>query len=157
MNLDLVKLNSGVIDKVELNQSVNIPEEYYNNTDIKDLKDVKLVGNISTDVNEIDVITLDANLSGIMILEDSIGLELVEYPFLCKIEEKIECFQENYSKSLDINEILWQNIILEVPLKFTCVENFDEYQGDGWKLISEDSVKNINNPFNELKDMIGEE
>lgn len=47
--------------------------------------------------------------------------------------------------------------VLEVPLKLTNVEDFNEYQGDGWKLVSEDSIKNTNNPFSELRDMMGEE
>ena len=47
--------------------------------------------------------------------------------------------------------------MLEVPLRVSNVENFNEYQGDGWRLVDEDSIKNTNNPFKELKDMMGEE
>ena len=34
---------------------------------------------------------------------------------------------------------------------------FDDYHGDGWRLVSEDSKEITNNPFKELKDMLGEE
>ena len=92
-----------------------------------------------------------------MVLEDSISLDEIDYSFKAEIDEEIE---ENLEKSLnvlDITEILWQNIVLEVPLKLTNVDNFDEYHGDGWCLVSEDSIKNTNNPFSELKDMMGKE
>ena len=66
-------------------------------------------------------------------------------------------FSEKIENTLDITDILWQNIMLEVPLRVSNVENFTEYQGDGWRLVDEDSIKNTNNPFKELKDMMGEE
>ena len=37
--------------------------------------------------------------------------------------------------------ILWQNIVLEVPLQFTKVEDLSKFHGDGWKLISEEEIK----------------
>jgi len=155
MDFDLTKLNSGIIDEIVIDQEVCFNSELYDNTEIKDLKDLKITGTIFKDST--NIITLNAVLSGIMVLEDSISLDLVDYQFKCEIDEKIEDYQENLTNLLDITEILWQNIVLEVPLRFTQVENLNEYQGDGWKLISEDSVKSINNPFNELKDLIGEE
>ena len=51
---------------------------------------------------------------------------------------------------LDLFEFLWENIVLEVPLKFTKVENFSEFQGNGWKLVSEDEKTSNNNPFSDL-------
>lgn len=155
MNLNLLELNIDVVKKISIKDKVEIPKDFYTNTEIKDLKEIQIDGTIYKD--SAGIITLEAILSGIMVLEDSINLELIDYQFSCDIDEKIEDFDENYTKPLDITEILWQNIVLEVPLKFTRVESFDEYQGDGWKLISEESVNTINNPFNELKDMIGEE
>ena len=92
-----------------------------------------------------------------MVLEDSISLEPIDHQFSCQIEEEFEENDENLENILDITDILWQNIVLEVPLKLTNVEDFNEYQGDGWKLVSEDSIKNTNNPFSELRDMMGEE
>ena len=45
---------------------------------------------------------------------------------------------------------MWENIVLEVPMKFTKVSNLDEIHGDGWKLISEEDHQQKNNPFAEL-------
>jgi len=49
-----------------------------------------------------------------------------------------------------IFQFLWENIFLEVPLQFTKVEDLSKFHGDGWKLISEDELRNANNPFNDL-------
>ena len=60
---------------------------------------------------------------------------------------------ENWIKNkntLDIFSFLWENIVLEVPLQFTKVEDLSKFHGDGWRLISEDSLKRENNPFSDL-------
>lgn len=155
MELDLTKINSGLDDSLDINQKIEIPKSLYQNSSVVYLKNLVLQGKVFKDST--DIITLQATLSGIMVLEDSISLELVDYNFSCEIDEELEEIQEKLENSLDITDILWQNIMLEVPLKLSYVENFDEYQGDGWKLVSEDSMENTNNPFKELKDMMGEE
>ena len=93
-----------------------------------------------------------------MILSDKFTLDDIKYPFTCQIEEKIEKNEGNLTNTLDLSEVLWQNIVLEVPLGgFTEVKNLDEFKGDGWRLLSEDDLKKSNKPFDELKTMFGEE
>ncbi len=155
MNIDITMLNRRMKNTIDIDSEVVIPNDRFSNTEILDLKNLKLQGSIVR--NSSDIITLKADLSGIMVLEDSISLEPIDHQFSCQIEEEFEENDENLENILDITDILWQNIVLEVPLKLTNVENFNEYQGDGWKLVSEDSIKNTNNPFSELIDMMGEE
>ena len=155
MNIDITMLNRRMKNTIDIDSEVVIPNDRFSNTEILDLKNLKLQGSIVR--NSSDIITLKADLSGIMVLEDSISLEPIDHQFSCQIEEEFEENDENLENILDITDILWQNIVLEVPLKLTNVEDFNEYQGDGWKLVSEDSIKNTNNPFSELKDMMGEE
>lgn len=155
MNIDITMLNRRMKNTIDIDSEVIIPNDRFSNTEILDLKNLKLQGSIVR--NSSDIITLKADLSGIMVLEDSISLEPIDHQFFCQIEEEFEENDENLENILDITDILWQNIVLEVPLKLTNVENFNEYQGDGWKLVSEDSIKNTNNPFSELRDMMGEE
>ena len=84
---------------------------------------------------------IKCNISGEMIIADSISLEPIEYPFFIEYDDIIE---ENCKKSentLDIFQFLWENIVLEVPLQFTKVEDLSKFHGDGWKLISEDDYK----------------
>lgn len=155
MNIDITMLNRRMKNTIDIDSEVIIPNDRFSNTEILDLKNLKLQGSLVR--NSSDIITLKADLSGIMVLEDSISLEPIDHQFSCQIEEEFEENDENLENILDITDILWQNIVLEVPLKLTNVEDFNEYQGDGWKLVSEDSIKNTNNPFSELRDMMGEE
>ena len=94
---------------------------------------------------------INCTIKGIMTIKDSISLEPVEYNFETEYDDIIE---ENCKKSentLDIFQFLWENIVLEVPLQFTKVEDLSKFHGDGWKLISEDDYKTSgNNPFSDL-------
>lgn len=155
MVIDITKLNTGVVNEMEIKENFSIPSNLYQNLSIISLDNL-LIDGIIKKVSA-NLITLNAKVFGVMILEDSISLEPLDYPFSCIIEEDIQNLMQKSSNLLDITDILWQNILLEVPLKFSKVEDFSEYQGDGWKLVSEDSIKNTNNPFNELKDMLREE
>ena len=154
MFVDLTKIINESISRINLDDSVNIPKELYENTEIQELKELKFTGMLEKIENQINI---TGTLEGIMVLADSISLEAIDYPFKAEIDEEIEENLEKSPNTLDITTILWQNIVLEVPLKLTNVSNFDEYHGDGWKLISEDSIENTNNPFKELKDMLGKE
>ena len=154
MLIDLTKIINSNIARISLDGEVKIPDEYLDKSEIIALKNVKLIGELEKIEDQINI---TGTLEGTMVLEDSISLEPIDYPFKVEIDEEIDDFLEKSINILDITEILWQNIVLEVPLKLTNVENFDEYHGDGWRLISEDSIENTNNPFKELKDMLGKE
>jgi uncharacterized protein len=155
MDIDLTRLNSGIDDTLIINENINIPKESYQNTSIIELKDLKIDGKVFK--NSAGITTIQALITGTMVLEDAISLEPIDYQFSSEIDEELSEYEKKLENILDITDILWQNIMLEVPLKISHVEDFNEYQGDGWKLVSEDSIKNTNNPFNELKDMMGEE
>ena len=44
-----------------------------------------------------------------------------------------------------------ENIVLEIPIRYSEVTNYDEYKGDGWRVISEEEkIENTNNPFKDL-------
>ena len=154
MEIDISKLYNHTLSTIDIEKEVVIPEEYFKNTDILGLKNVIFKGNIQ---NLEEVFNLKGVVTGIMVLEDNISLDKIDYEFSAEIDEEIEENVENSSNILDITDVLWQNILLEVPLKLTNVTNFDEYHGDGWKLVSEDSIENTNNPFKELEEMLREE
>ena len=154
MEIDITKLYNHTLSTINVDKEVIIPKELFENTDIKDLKNLTFKGEIQ---NLEEVFSLKGILTGTMVLEDNISLESIDYNFSTEIDEEIEENEENSSNILDITDVLWQNILLEVPSKLTNVTNFDEYHGDGWKLISEDSIENTNNPFKELEEMLREE
>lgn len=148
MNIDLSSLYSGIDDYIEVDSFVTFPKEEYNHSDIIDLKDVWVNGTIS--INTSDELECNFKVKGDMILEDSISLEEISYPFTCEICEKIEENEENFENRLDILPILWENIVLEVPLRFTKEEDLSKFSGDGWKIISEEELNMKNNPFNDI-------
>ena len=150
MDIKLESLNSSVIDEILINEDISFNKEYLEDSDIIDLKDVHFEGKIY--INSTDELILTGEIKGTMILEDSISLDNVEYKFASKVEEILE----NNQNSIDILPILWQNIVLEIPLRYTVVKDYSNYSGDGWKLISE-KKESSNNPFLEFSKNYKEE
>lgn len=144
--IDLTNLYSNVVDSISLDGEYSIGKESITDSRILDLSKISVKGEISKDLDDYQV---KMNIKGDMTINDSVTLKPVKYPFDIDFDEKLSEIIENNEFSLDINEILWQNIVLEVPLRFTIVEDYSKIKGDGWKLVSEeDLVKN--NPFNNL-------
>lgn len=161
MNIDLTTLHSHVMDKIDVSNIYTIPESYFGTTGVKKLADIKVNGYVylspSEDDLEEEVDSINCKIEGNMIIEDSISLELVEYPFSINYDDIIEENCKKNENTLDIFSFLWENIVLEVPLQFTKVKDFTKFRGDGWKLVSEDELTKSNNPFSELLDKIKEE
>lgn len=153
--MDLSELNSNVKEELILDQKISIPKEYYVQSDILELSDVWIKGTITKD-NESNFV-LQAQVTGKMTLQDSISLEPVLYPFAIEIQEEVVETLQNKENTIDLPGVLWQNIMLEIPLKFTKVNDFENFKGDGWKLVSEETWKEETNPFHDLKSMMGEE
>ena len=144
--IDLTKLYSGATDELSFDGEYNIPKEVITDSRVKELKDVVISNSIIKKIE--DDFEISLNITGKMKISDSITLEDVWYPFDIEINEKLDEFVENDKKHLDIITFLWQNIVLEVPLRYTVVSDYNEYHGDGWKLVSEEEIGN--NPFKTL-------
>lgn len=139
--------------KIIIDNDVVINEELLSSSTIRRLENIHFNGTLSRLID--DTYELSGVLKGTMILPDDITLEDYEYNFTSEIEEKIEETRINYQKTLDITEDLWQNILVEIPLKAVNEKNRDlKLEGDGWRLISEDDVKTSNNPLSSLKELL---
>lgn len=108
--------------------NIEIDKTYYENTDILDIKNVNLKFSIHKNNNQEDVLNLKS--TGIFILEDARNLTPIEYPFSIEFieilnEESEFCgrFLTNSQNTLDILDILWENIVLEIPI---CVTSSEE-------------------------------
>ena len=137
MKLDLNYLNR--FSKIEVDEDISFVCDVYKDTEIRSLKDVHVSGLISIDFE--DNVNLDLNISGTMVLPCAVSLEDVEYKFDTEIEESIGKFEEFYKNNknkLEISSILWENIVLEIPIRVVaeCVKPSNT-SGDGWELISE--------------------
>ena len=139
--------------KIIIDNDVVINEELLSSSTIRRLENVHFSGTLSRLID--DTYELSGVLKGTMILPDDITLEDYEYNFTSEIEEKIEETRINYQKTLDITEDLWQNILVEIPLKAVNEKNRDlKLEGDGWRLISEDDINTENNPLSSLKELL---
>lgn len=148
MNIDLKLLHSNATDEIDITGEYLIPKEYYENSEVIKINSVKVNGNIIRD-EELDD-TVKCTIEGSMIIPDSISLEEIEYPFNLEFNDKLEEIYKKDENTLDIFSFLWENIVLEVPLQFTKVDDLSKFHGDGWRLISEDELNQRNNPFSDL-------
>ncbi len=150
MKIDLSRLHNKLVDSIDISGTYELDASYYKDSEIIDLSIIKVDGEViekDSDDGVNDYIT--CNISGNMILLDSVSMEKVDYPFTIDYDDFIEencLLDENI---LDIFEFLWENILLEVPLHYSKVKDIHKFNGDGWKLIREDEVRS-NNPFYDL-------
>ena len=141
MFIDLAKVDEkGII----IDDVVSFGPEYIENTSIQQLENVKVNGRAYYSVT--NEIVFDCKVDGSFVLLDALTLEPCDYPFSIEISEILSEnaseLNRNELKTLDIMDILWQNIVLEVPISFR--KNPDEkveLSGEGWELVDEDKKK----------------
>ena len=162
MNIDLTKLVTSQVEEIEIEGFVNIPFNLFDGTSVRELKDVSFSGSVIK-LCDGDY-QISGRLAGIMVLPDDITLEDVCINFSSEIEENFSEFGKQEGKNLeiiqnrlDITEFLWQNILVEIPLKVVSEKNKDlKLEGNGWRLITEEDLeleKSNNSPFSELSKM----
>ncbi|MGI6330078.1 MAG: YceD family protein [Bacilli bacterium] len=147
MNINLEKLINNYLEELKIEETINYSEDDLKNTEIKRLSEIKIKGDIKSTTEELYFLNL--KVTGMMVLPCSISLEEVEFPFNFYIEEVLTekmTEEENYIKiidnSIDIKPLVWQNIVMEIPLKVVS-PNIEKkiFQGEGWELIEEDQEK----------------
>jgi len=141
MFIDLAKVDEkGII----IDDTISFGDEFINNTPIQKLDNVKVKGKAYYSIT--NEIVFDCKVEGTMVLLDSMDLEPIDYPFNIEISEVLsendDEKDQNKLKTLDIIDILWQNIVLEVPISVR--KNPDkkyEMSGEGWELVDEERKK----------------
>ena len=71
--------------------------------------------------------------------------------------ESLEEIEKNVKKSnntIDILPILWENILVEIPIRIIHPDNDTVTSGEGWRLISEEDVPKTNPQLEKLKDIL---
>ncbi len=148
MQIDLSKLLTNNVLLIDDKAYINA--EYYKDADIKGLKDIIVKGKIYNSIDEEVILELEVN--GVMQLEDAYNLEIVDYPFNFEIEENLKISQ-NSENILDITEILWQNIVLEVPISYSKNHKDENLAGEGWELKNKETKK-IDSRFAKLTELL---
>lgn len=165
MNIDLTKLITGITDRLDINEEINIDENYLDSSEIKDISKVIVKGFIYPYEGNYE---LSLNIKCTLTLVCSISLEDVNYNVDININELISDdisskeIEENnkiINNTIDLIPIIWQNIILEVPLKVVSPNIKPEnVKGDGWRFITDEKEieKDIDPRLEKLKEFLDE-
>lgn len=141
MQINLSVLNYK--ERIDISQNIEFPENYFTSSDIKDLKDVSVNGFFYQ--NDLDEYMANIEVSGNMILIDAVTLDLVPYHFSFSFDDNIPENCINEQNMLDILEFLWQNIVLEMPIRYTK-SDADNLKGDNWQVISDNNIEDEIDP-----------
>ena len=135
MKIDLRKLYA--LNKLSIDEEVIIPEEYYKNAGVRSLSKVKVNGDVT--VNYEENIELHLNVSGEFIIPCAITLDDVIVPFNTFIEEEIDQNKLNDEFFLDLLDVLWENIVLEIPVRVVKEGlKSEDLHGEGWELVTKE-------------------
>ena len=155
-----INLNTITDKGIILDQVIDFEEKYYENTLIKGLENVYVKGRIYYSTTK--EVLFEGSMKGNMLINDSNTNEIVSYPFSSEINEILledtsldENLRSNDKNSLDLKEILWQNIVLEVPLTYSKEEKPSTTKGEGWELKSEEDI--IDPRLQVFKDLLNDE
>ena len=159
--IDIKLLLTNVKDKIVFNEDIIYEKEYLNHTNILSISPINIRGTITK--NTLNQIHLNFKAIGEMYLPCSITLEPVKYPINFDFDEIIDENDENNLKkdanTLELKEYLWENIVVEIPLRIVSEHAYDKkYKGNGWQLITdEDKHKTENKSFEVLKQLLDKE
>ena len=154
MIIDITRLNSNIVDSIDINIDYSFNKEELENTELIDLN-CHVEGDITK--NSLNNLFLNIRIDGLMILPCAITLEPTEYHFCVDINDDIDNLTENskkYTNTIDIFPIIWENILMEIPMRVVNEKAKNvSLEGDGWKFITE-AEDSTSSPFDELKDLL---
>ena len=123
--IDLNKLYTNDQELIEISNTYKLPKELIIDERIKKLSPLKVEGEITLlkDEDLEDKVYINCTINGTMYIEDSITLDIVPYKFNIEYDDYLEEIYQNNQNKLDIFPFLWENIELEVPIRYTLKEN----------------------------------
>ena len=112
MQINITSLLTNSVSTLKINNAeITIPKEIFSSSLIDELKNITLNAEIKFD-EEYNLLLI-GKMKGIMILKDDITLLPVEYNFTSELEEILD----KSKNTIDLTDILWQNILVEIPSK----------------------------------------
>ena len=134
MNINLAILNTK--KRVDFSGSPDLSK--YFDDKIRGTRDLLVEGTIiDNDTSEYEI---NLHIKGTLILASSVNNKDVYQDIDVEYSDFIENLVENYkngSNSLDILPIIWENILLEVPIRVANEDDdFDVDHGNGWEIVS---------------------
>ncbi len=143
MEFDLNKITEqGIL----IDSTISFGEEYLQVSAIKRLDNIKVSGRIYYSLTK--EVIFAGNVKGNMTLVDGYSGDLIDYPFNIDLDEILADFSEEDEKkgkkpqnSLDLKEVLWENIVLEVPIVVSKDNEVKTKKGEFWEVRDENSKK----------------
>ena len=149
MKFDLNTLNTK--PQIIIDTKINFPKEDLEKAKILKMDEVSVKGQINNNKEES---ILNLTIKGKMTLPCNLTLDPVDYPFSIEIEENLNEIIENSQKTIDILPIIWENILMEIPMRVVSPKAKNmKTKGDGWELISDSEEKGVNS-LAKLKDLL---
>ena len=155
MNFDIRRLNCNIDTFVPVNINYDFNKDEMKGTDLISCN-CEVNGEIYKSIT--DELAVNLSIKGVMTLPCAVTLKPVQHPFSVDINGEIneisDNFDKNYTNTIDIFPIIWENILMEIPMRVVSDEAKDyKIEGDGWKLITEEEHSS---PFDELKNLFDE-
>ena len=160
MQFDITRLNNNIEKFISIDETYTFTQDELMGTDLLKLEDVSVNGEIFK--NSLGNIELNVDVEGVMQIPCAITLKPVDYPFAITISgeidelmEKMEENQRNFQNTIDILPIIWENILMEIPMRVVSEEAKTKdmnISGDGWKFVTEEEEKK--SPLSELMDYL---
>ena len=143
MEFDLNKITEqGIL----IDTIISFDEEYLRASEIKKLDNVHGSGRIYYSLTK--EVIFAGNVNGNMTLVDGYSGDLIDYPFNINLDEILANFSDEDEKmgkkpknSLDLKEVLWENIVLEVPIVVSKDNKVKTKKGEFWEVRDENSKK----------------
>ena len=143
MEFDLNKITEqGIL----IDSTISFGEEYLQVSEIKKLDNIQVSGRIYYSLTK--EVIFAGNVKGNMTLVDGYSGDLIDYTFNIDLDEILADFSEEDEKkgkkpqnSLDLKEVLWENIVLEVPIVVSKDNEVKTKKGEFWEVRDENSKK----------------
>ena len=129
--------------KFDFEEGLTFPSELFDQyAQINDLKDIIVSGTGDLDLKD-KRLYVDLNIKGTMILPCAITLEDVEYPFEINSTEvfafekpdPLEDVHEVKKDIVDLTPVVFENIMLEVPMRVVKDDANIKSKGKGWRIL----------------------
>lgn len=129
--------------KFEFEEGLTFPSEVFDQyAQINDLKDIIVSGTGNLDLKD-KRLYVDLNIKGTMILPCAMTLENVDYPFEINSTEvfavdkpsALEDVHEVKKDIVDLTPVVFENIMLEVPMRVVKDDARIKSEGKGWKIL----------------------
>ena len=137
-------------DKIDVSGLYSYAKEELEGSPIQKLENVKVDGYIH--LNAADEYETIIDVQGQMQLLDSVTLEEIPYDFSFSINDNLDDYLQKDKNLLDIKEFLWQNIVLEVPIRYTK-SDAENLKGENWEVINESEGSKIDPRMAKLNDL----